>query len=108
MRSIDSEQQLLELIRSNRSRKLFLFKHSTTCPLSADAFEIFQRFAEKHSEVDCAYIDLWKHRDVSNLLEKESHIKHESPQVILYRNGKAQWSTSHANIDFSALESQLL
>lgn len=107
MKSIDTEEQLLEMIRANRSHLLFLFKHSTSCPVSGQAFNDFQKFAENHPDIDCAYIDIWKHRNISNLLEQESHIKHESPQVLLYQNGKVKWSASHYAINQKALESHV-
>lgn len=105
MKEVTNEQQLDELIAN--SKELFLFKHSTQCGISAGAFDEFQSFAEKHPDVTCAYIDLLAHRSVSNYLAEISHVKHQSPQVILYSQGKVLWNASHRAITQQALESHI-
>jgi bacillithiol system protein YtxJ len=104
MQEIMDKQQLLTLIEKNGNKNLFLFKHSTQCPISAQAFDAFKKFASKHSDVDCAYIDLLAFRDVSNLLSEKSNVNHQSPQVILYHQGKVLWTTSHRAITLAELE----
>lgn len=105
MIEITSESQLLAMIEGNGPADLFLFKHSVHCPASSDAFSEFKAFAENHPDVDCGYVDLFAHRNVSDLLEKVSKVKHESPQLIQYYEGNAIWTTSHGAITQQAIES---
>ncbi len=41
------------------------------------------------------YLDLIKHRDVSNAVEDKLAVKHESPQVLVIKNGKCVYHASH-------------
>lgn len=107
MKEITKIEHLLDVIHYNGSKDLYLFKHSTTCPISASAFDEFKRFSDKHPEADCYFIDLWAHRDVSNRLAEIAQIKHESPQVILYFQGRVIWNASHRAIHEKSLEQHL-
>ena len=104
MIEVTSEGQLLAMVDANGPENLFLFKHSTRCPVSAAAMEEFRQFAADHPEVYCAYIDLLVYRPVSDLLAKVSKIEHESPQVIQFIRGSVQWTASHSAINKKALE----
>lgn len=108
MKEVTSLEELYALIKQNREsgRPLFLFKHSTACNLSSTVFLEFERFAENHPEADCHYIDLWAHRDVCDALTDISEIRHQSPQVLLYRDGALIWNASHRDISSETLQQQ--
>jgi len=105
MIEVTTQEQLIEVIHQSQDKDLFFFKHSTQCSLSSSAFLEFERFSEKHPEVDCYFIDLWDHRGVSNRLAEVSQVPHKSPQVIQYYQGKVVWDTSHRDITQQNLES---
>lgn len=107
MKEIRTPEALADLINSSKDTDLFLFKHSTSCPVSAYAFEEFKAFAQKHPKVSTAFIDLLANRPASNALAEIAQVKHQSPQVIYYRKGKVHWNASHRDIDQQALEEQL-
>ncbi|MGG1575543.1 bacillithiol system redox-active protein YtxJ [Fictibacillus sp. NRS-1165] len=90
----------------NESRKVFVLKNSTTCPISHAAFEEYRKFAEEQSE-NVYYLNVQEARPLSNQIAETYGIKHESPQVLLFENGEVKWNDSHWSITRSALEEHL-
>ena len=78
---------------------IIIFKHSTTCPLSADAYGEMERMPGP-----VALVEVQNGREVSREIAARTGIEHQSPQVIILRNGKAVWHASHWNIKTEAVE----
>lgn len=87
-----------ELANRSKERPVVIFKHSLTCPISAAAYE---QMAEFDGEV--ALVEVQRVRDVSNEIEHRLGVAHESPQIIVLRNGKVVWSASHFKITADAV-----
>ncbi|WP_042201428.1 bacillithiol system redox-active protein YtxJ [Paenibacillus camerounensis] len=83
--------------------KKLLFKHSTTCPISAKAHEEFQAYVQS-SETPAAIVHVIEDRPVSNQIAEEFGIKHESPQIFLLDGSDVSWNTSHWKITRSAIK----
>lgn len=81
-----------------------LFKHSITCPISAAAFEEYSKFSNSHPDVTTAYLAVQEARDLSQYVKDFSHVRHESPQAIIFKNKEAVWSASHGRITSRSLE----
>ena len=87
-----------ELAERSKERPVVLFKHSLTCPISARAYD---QMAEFPGEV--ALIEVQRARELSSEVEKRLGVAHESPQVIVLRNGEVIWSASHFDITADAV-----
>lgn len=81
-----------------------LYKHSPICGISAGAIEEVRTFAEDHPDVPVYVVDVLGQRSLSQQLERQLGIEHESPQVIVLRNGKPKWHRSGSRIRLDALE----
>lgn len=103
IRSCASEADFRELLTDSASRPVFLMKHSTRCPISARAHERYTSFAAEHGEVECWEVLVVEHRAVSTRIAEETGVTHQSPQAILFRDGKAVWHTSHGSISIQGL-----
>lgn len=57
-------------------------------------------------EMDCYYLDLLNHRDISNLIAERYQVVHQSPQVLIIRNGKCEYSDTHMNITFEDIKKE--
>jgi bacillithiol system protein YtxJ len=91
----DFERILLQ----SQEMPLFLFKHSTSCPISAKAFSEFQSFVNtKPNGFEFAMVRVIEERPVSLEIANRLGIKHESPQLILIHRGKVLWHDSHWHI----------
>lgn len=74
-----------------------LLKHSTTCPISADAFKETEEFASA-SGIPVYYLKVQDLREGAQDAAEHFRIKHESPQVFLLKNKEVQWHDSHWRI----------
>lgn len=83
--------------------KQVLFKHNTTCPISAKAYEELQAFIQK-TNVPAAIVLVLEDRPVSEYITEQFGIKHESPQVFLFEGGHVRWHESLSNITEKALK----
>lgn len=80
-----------------------LLKHSSTCPISQAAYEEYETFAGENPEVKTYYLIVQDDRPLSNHIAEQFHIKHESPQSILFKNGDVAWHASHWKITTDSL-----
>lgn len=97
--NIDAFQNLIK----NKTEFYFL-KHSNTCPISALAFEEFQKFHYER-DMDGYYLIVQDHRDLSDYISETYDIKHESPQAFYFSKGSVKWHDSHGKITLSTLSS---
>lgn len=86
-------------IAESAERPVLLFKHSRTCGISHEALDELRGHLERGSS-DAAYkmITVQSHRNVSEGAAARLGIRHETPQAILLRGGKAVWNASHFRI----------
>ncbi|WP_419150964.1 bacillithiol system redox-active protein YtxJ [Aeribacillus alveayuensis] len=103
---IDTIEQFQDLIEKHN--KFVIFKNSVTCPISAAAFSQFDEFTNGHPEIAAYYLNVQESRSLSNYIAETYHIKHESPQVLLFENENVRWHTSHWEITKEALEVNIL
>lgn len=82
---------------------LLLFKHSPWCGASAVADRRVRDFSAAHPDVPVFLVDVIAQRDLSRRIATALDVGHESPQVILIRDGRPVWNTSHFKITGDAL-----
>ena len=92
-----SEEQLEEIRERSTARPQLIFKHSTRCSTSALVKGRLER-GEAPQAIDFYYLDLINYRPVSNKVADAFQIDHESPQVLLIRDGKCVYDESHLGI----------
>jgi bacillithiol system protein YtxJ len=56
------------------------------------------------SEADLYYLDLLSYRPISNLISVKFGVKHESPQMIVIKDGKVLFHESHSGINPALLK----
>lgn len=105
--NITSEEQLKAIWEDASEKPRLFFKHSTRCSISAMALSRFQEKWTGEKDCDLYFIDLIAYRSVSNLLETLSHVVHQSPQVIVFKNNELIYSASHSEIEARAIEKLL-
>lgn len=77
--------------------KYFLLKHSLTCPISANANEVYEKFKDE-ANYPLYRLYVQRSRELSQYIEESYHVKHESPQLIVFENGEAIADVSHYDI----------
>lgn len=103
---LNSEAQLETLCEKSHQKPALIFKHSTRCSISAMAKSRLER-AGAIEGIDCYFLDLLAHRPLSNLIAEKFSVYHESPQVLVIRNGECSYDESHNGIDPQELREQL-
>lgn len=96
-------QALQLLLEQSGKKPVVIFKHSTTCSVSAGAYA---QMAGLKDEV--ALVEVQSARDISREIAISTGIEHQSPQVIILRHGKPVWHTSHWDITKETVEKALL
>lgn len=98
-KNLNSILDLERITAASAERPQLLFKHSTRCSISSAAKHRLETDLARLSEsMDVHYLDLILHRDVSNAIERKFGVQHQSPQVIVLRNGQAIFDMSHYDI----------
>ena len=99
---LESEEDLSQLVVVSAITPVLIFKHSVRCGTSGMALNRLERMWKKEDNEKLApyFLDLIAHRDISNEIESLFGIEHESPQVLIIRNGKCIYSESHSGINY--------
>lgn len=100
---INSLETLDNLWDNSKSNPVIIFKHSNSCPISSDAYEEVAKLP-----IDISLVVVQERRDISNAIEERTGIQHESPQVMILKNGKVVWNTSHRKITAESIKKALI
>ncbi|MCH7397818.1 bacillithiol system redox-active protein YtxJ [Belliella sp. DSM 107340] len=101
--TIENAAQLEAIKEQSMQKPVLIFKHSTSCSISGMAWNRLQRNwkEEDLEKVTPYYLDLLSYRAISNQIAEDFGVYHESPQVILIKNGKAVYDNSHMGISYA-------
>jgi bacillithiol system protein YtxJ len=93
----------------SHDRPVLLFKHSDTCGVSAEALDELRAHIDESSAagVHYAMVTVQTHRDVCNTISERLGVRHETPQAILVREGRAIWSASHFRVNAAEIQKAL-
>jgi bacillithiol system protein YtxJ len=94
---LTSAAQLDQLITDSVSRPQVIFKHSSRCSISSMSRNRLER-NKQPAGIDFYFLDLIAYRDLSNKVEDVFRVPHESPQVLLIKNGQSVYDESHTGI----------
>lgn len=99
---LTDEEQLKQIISKSQLRPQVIFKHSTRCSISAVALQRMQKVSQP-SDIDFYFLDLLAYRNLSNLIATTFKVHHESPQVLLIRDGECVYEESHLAISMDEI-----
>lgn len=98
--SVTEKEDFYTLLENSTERPQIIFKDSLTCGISAHAKHKLQSgFGLIEGKADFHYLDLLAFRPVSNLISQELQVTHQSPQIILVKDKRVVYTTSHHAID---------
>jgi bacillithiol system protein YtxJ len=97
--------QLEEIRRQSMEQPVVIFKHSTRCSISSMAKSRLERGVAPEG-IAFYYLDLIRYRSLSNEIAGLFHVHHESPQVLLIRNGGCVYNESHNGISMEEIITQ--
>ena len=92
-------QSFEELASRSQNSPVVVFKHSTTCSISAAAYDEMCRF-----DGDVALVEVQRDRTLSKDIEQRTGVAHQSPQVLVLRKGRVVWEASHWKVKADAVQ----
>jgi bacillithiol system protein YtxJ len=99
--------QLNEIAAASNDKPVAIFKHSTRCSISRMALKQFENEFDFPEKVTPYFLDLITFREISNDIASRFGVQHQSPQLILIKNGKAVYNVSHSDIDAGELKTKV-
>lgn len=106
--SVTRQEDFFSLLEDSAEKPQIIFKDSLTCGISAHAKHRLQEgFSLLQGKADFHYLDLLTYRPISNLIAKELHVTHQSPQIIVVKDKKAVYTTSHHAINPAVIAQHL-
>jgi bacillithiol system protein YtxJ len=99
---IDDRATLDNLLSDSKQKTVLVFKHSNACPISARAYREMQKLEDEVNLLEIQAVP-----DLSREVESLTGVTHESPQVILLRDGKAVWNASHFDVNAASVSQAL-
>lgn len=106
--ALTDKAQLEEIIKISIAKPVLIFKHSTRCGISRMALKSFERaFDIPETEMDMYFLDLLSYRALSQDISIKFNVVHQSPQVLVIKNGKIIYDDSHYSIAIEAIKKVL-
>ena len=100
LRGIQDENALEAVLGADLA---VIYKHSPLCGLSASAAREVRRFMGDHPRTPVYMLDVIRDRALCRTVEERLDVRHESPQVIVIRDGSVAWEASHRSVRAEAL-----
>ena len=101
---LEDIKELDEIVKDSFHLPVVIFKHSTRCSISRMALKQFEKEFDLPHLLKPYFLDLLEHRDISNEIAARFGVLHQSPQVILIKDGKAIFDASHEDINVHDLK----
>ena len=94
--SVDEINTIKEI---SKNQSVLIFKHSTRCGISRMVIKQFESlFNEENKQLKVYYLDLLRFREVSSKLSEVFQVVHQSPQLLVIKNGISVYDESHYEI----------
>jgi bacillithiol system protein YtxJ len=108
--SLTSEKQLEEIDKLSYSpeiKGILLFKHSRRCSISSMALNRLERSLKVSDSLPIYLLDLLDYRSVSQQIAERYCVEHQSPQILLIKNGMCIYTASHSNINAGDIQDKI-
>ena len=104
---LNDYNQVINLVDASHQKPQAIFKHSTRCSISVMAKTRLERsgFPE---QIQFHYLDLLKYREISNKVAEQFGVYHQSPQILLIKNGECIFEETHSAISMDEIVEQAM
>ena len=92
--------QLDTIEETSKTMPVAIFKHSTRCGISKMVINQFERSYDlEANQMQVYYLDLLNYRPISQEIAARFQVWHESPQLLIIKNGVTVAHASHSQIN---------
>jgi bacillithiol system protein YtxJ len=104
---LNTEEQIEKIKEESKTHPILIFKHSTRCAISNTALKRLERNwkTEEVAPLKPYFLDLLSFRNISQRISESFDVVHESPQVLIVRDGNPIYVRSHLAIGFDEIQS---
>jgi len=102
--ALNTIKQLDEISNLSKQNTVLIFKHSTRCSVSRMVLKQFENEFVLQDTISSYFLDLLEHRDISNEIALRFGVVHQSPQLIVIKDGIAIYNASHESINANDLK----
>lgn len=107
-RMLTSPEQVDELEKESYSLPVLIFKHSARCGTSRMVLKLFEKhYSLSEDQMRLYFLDILQYREISREIATRFKVRHESPQLLIIKNGNAVYHNSHHGIAAVQLEKYL-
>ena len=94
-----SVEEINTIKEISKTQSVLIFKHATRCGISRMVIKQFESlFNEENKQLKVYYLDLLNFREVSSKLSEVFQVIHQSPQLLVIKNGISVNDESHYEI----------
>lgn len=99
-KEITTTEEWDAIFNKSSDKDQIILKHSTTCPVSTNALDEYNAYLNENpnKNIDYTMVKVREARPVSNKIEADLELKHESPQIIYIKDKKRYWSATHWSV----------
>lgn len=106
--NLTTNDDLVKINNDSYNQPQIIFKHSTRCSISQMAKNrLIEGLDQLMDKAAIYYLDLLSYRNISNEIANKWGIEHESPQIIIIKNGEAIYHSSHNMIKVTDIKEHL-
>jgi bacillithiol system protein YtxJ len=100
MKELKTHEDWQACLETSSEKPVFVFKHSTACPISGAAYNRVTEYTGKTNGQgpDIFIVKVIEARPVSNQIAEDLGVAHKSPQVVLVKDKAVVWSASHHGV----------
>ena len=102
--ALNTIKQLDEISNLSKQNTVLIFKHSTRCSVSRMVLKQFENEFVLQDTISSYFLDLLEHRDISNEIALRFGVVHQSPQLIVIKDGLTICNASHESINANDLK----
>ncbi len=107
-KTLDRKEQIEEIAALSYQRPCIIYKHSTRCSLSSiSRYRLESGWDFMESEIAAYFLDVIEYRGISQEAARYFEVHHESPQLLLIRNGECIYDASHLDISAEELKESI-
>jgi len=107
-KNLTDVSQIADLVEGSKQRPVAVFKHSTRCSISSGVKVRLEREWDiAEDQLDAYFLDLLKYRDLSDSVAETFQIRHQSPQLIILKDGEVRKASSHLSISVKRIKKVL-
>lgn len=105
--TLNKEEQIAGVIERSFQKPQLIYKHSISCPISSMAKLRLEK-SSVPDNIDFHYLDILNHRPVSNKIAADFAVTHESPQILLIKDGRCIYHDSHNKINMDNIVAEAM